>query len=45
MNGYTLDTNAIIYYAQGDEAAVQTLDSIFAEHTFFKFMWSLCPKP
>lgn len=29
---YTLDTNAVIYYAQGDENAVDTLDRIFSEH-------------
>jgi len=30
---YTLDTNAIIYYLNGDAAAVQTLENIFDQGT------------
>ena len=29
---YTLDTNAVIYYAHGDEHAAWVLDPIFREH-------------
>ena len=29
---YTLDTNAVIYYAHGDESAVRILDPIFHKH-------------
>ncbi len=29
---YTLDTNAVIYYAQGDTRAVEALDRIFSKH-------------